>query len=156
MDNSFTRLDKLFSFFVLFTIVVLALYMVVRLGTQAILFVEHVFSGMYMDMDFMEAHSKRVLHSIAEVIVLIKAYRILVSYVHTHHVSVEYIVEISIVATAVELLFAVDTHSVPNNIVLAAFGLINLFAYLHYFGPEHDEGLHKALRKGKKNKESIV
>ena len=151
MQSNFTKLDKIFSSFVVMAIVLLGAYMLVRIVTQGYMFIEHVSLGMYFDMDFMELHSKRALHAIAEVIVLIKAYRILISYVHTHHVSVEYIVEISIIASAVELLFAMDTHSVSTSIVLGVFGLANLFFYLHYFGPDDDaEDMQAALqRKGK-------
>lgn len=52
-------LDKLFSFFVLLAIVVLALYMGVRITTQTMMFADHLFAGRYLDMDFMDEHSKR-------------------------------------------------------------------------------------------------
>lgn len=124
--------------------------MAVRIGTQAIMFLEHVQAGLYFDQEFMDEHSRRALHSIAEVIILIKAYRILVSYLKTHHVSIEYIVEISIVASAIELLFAADMHHLGTNIIFAAFGLSNLILYLYFFGPEHDEELHAAVKHRKK------
>ena len=135
--------DKVFSFFVLVTICMLAAYMTVRIGTQALMFFDHLIMGQYMDMDFMDEHSKRALHAIAEVLILIKAYRILMSYLRTHHISVEYIVEISIIASAIELLFATDTHSVFTQAIFAVFGLSNLIIYLYFFGPKHDEELHK-------------
>lgn len=150
MSDYTCTLDKLFSLFVLATIVLLAGYMTVRIGTQTMMFVDHVQAGLYMDMDFMDQHSKRALHAIAEVLILIKAYRILVSYLKTHHISVEYIVEISIIASAIELLFAADTHSVYTQAIFAVFGLCNLIIYLYFFGPEHDERLHKAVQKQKK------
>ena len=126
----------------------LAAYMVVRIGTQAIMFFQHVILGQYLNMEFMDEHSKRTLHAIAEVLILIKAYRILVSYLRTHHISVEYIVEISIIASAIELLFAADTHSVFTQAIFAVFGLSNLVIYLYFFGPKHDEDLHKAVKDG--------
>lgn len=112
----------------------------------------HVVDGMYFDVEFMDQHSKRALHSIAEVIILIKAYRILISYVRTHHVSVEYIVEISIITSAVELLFAADTHSWVTNVVFGVYGLANLILYLHYYAPQHDEELHKMKLPPKKKR----
>jgi len=150
MSDYTCTLDKLFSLFVLATIVLLAGYMTVRIGTQAIMFAEHVAMGNYLDMEFMDEHSRRALHSIAEVLILIKAYRILVSYLKTHHISVEYIVEISIIASAIELLFAADTHNVYTQAIFAVFGLSNLIIYLYFFGPEHDEGLHRSVKKRKK------
>jgi len=83
-------------------------------------------------------------------LILIKAYRILVSYLKTHHISVEYIVEISIIASAIELLFAADTHNVYTQAIFAVFGLSNLIIYLYFFGPEHDESLHRSVKKRKK------
>lgn len=145
----FTKLDKLFSGFVLMAIVLLAVYMFVRIGVSGLHFLEGVFSGELLNNDTLDAFSGSALQSIAEVIVLIKAYRILISYVHTHHVSVEYIVEISIIAAAVELLFAMDTHSIAINVTLGAFGLANLLIYVMYFHPDHDEELHH-LKHGKK------
>lgn len=150
MSDYTCTLDKLFSLFVLATILLLAGYMTVRIGTLGLTFIDHVQAGLYMDMDFMDEHSKRALHAIAEVLILIKAYRILVSYLKTHHISVEYIVEISIIASAIELLFAADTHSVYTQAIFAVFGLCNLIIYLYFFGPEHDERLHKAVQKQKK------
>jgi uncharacterized membrane protein (DUF373 family) len=150
MEQYKSVFDKIFSFFVLLTIMFLAAYMAVRIGTQGMMFFEHVMMGKYLDMEFMDEHSRRAMHSIAEVLILIKAYRILMSYLRTHHISVEYIVEISIIASAIELLFASDVHTLGTQIVFAAFGLSNLVIYLYFFGPEHDEDLHKAVKKHKK------
>lgn len=144
---SFAVLDKLFSFFALLAIGLLAVYMCARIGVAGSHFLYGLLSGELLSIERMDAFSPRALHSIAEVIVLIKAYRVLVSYVRTHHVSVEYIVEISIIASAVELLFALDTHSLSANVVLAIYGLTNLFLYLYYFGPHHDMHMQKAVRK---------
>lgn len=135
MKQEFPTLDTLFSFFVFITIVILAAYMAVRISTQGIMFMQHVQSGLYFDQEFMDVHSRRALHSIAEVIILIKAYRILVSYLNTHHVAIKYIVEISIIAPAIELVFASDMHSMATNITFAIFGLANLVLYLMYYGP---------------------
>lgn len=125
----------------------LAAYMTVRIGTQAIMFVTHIQQGLYLDADFMDTYSRRALHAIAEILILIKAYRILVSYLRTHHISVEYIVEISIIASAIELLFASEMHSVYTQIIFAGFGLSNLVIYLYFFGVEHDEVLHKDSKR---------
>lgn len=141
--DPYCKLDTIFSFFVLVTILLLALYMAVRITTQGMMFFDHLIAGRYLDMDFMDEHSKRALHAIAEVLILIKAYRILRSYLLTHHVSVEYIVEISIIASAIEFVFAFDAHTMATNAILALFGIANLVIYLHYFGADPDETLKK-------------
>lgn len=83
-------------------------------------------------------------------LILIKAYRILRSYLVSHHISVEYIVEISIIASAIEFVFAFDAHSSVNNIALAVFGIANLFIYLHYFGVDESKSP-KPPRKRKRS-----
>jgi uncharacterized membrane protein (DUF373 family) len=151
MNKVLPSLDKLFSFFVFLVIVMLAFYMALRIGVAGNYMLQGVLSGELLDHDILDEFSRRALHSIAEMIILIKAYRILVSYVKTHHVSVEYIVEISIIAPAIELLFAAEYYDTPSKIILAVFGLANLFLYLHFFGPEHDEELHKGMKGGHKH-----
>lgn len=75
----------------------------------------------------------RTLHDTAILIVLVKAYRILLYYYREHHISITYIVEISIIAPAIELLFAPTNHSLSVNILLASFGIANLILYLLFF-----------------------
>ncbi len=145
LKASYLFLDRLFSFFVFLAILLLAAYMFMRIGISAAYFFRGITEGYLLSHDAMDAFSPRALHSIAEVIILIKAYRILISYVNTQHVSVEYIVEISIIASAIELLFAMDSHDVWNKLVLGVFGLCNLYLYLRYFHVEHDKQLHKRM-----------
>lgn len=150
MQKLIRHIDKLFSLFVFASIVLLAVYMTVRIGAGAYHFFGNIFSGaLFMDEQLLNEANRQALLSIAEVLILMKAYRILVSYLTSHHISVEYIVEISIIAPAIELLFAYDAYDVPTKIILGVFGLANLFFYLHYFGPEHDESLHRSVRKHK-------
>lgn len=72
------------------------------------------------------------LHSIAIIIVVLKAYRVLVFYLDTLHVSIKYIVEISIIAPAIELIFAPQGQNLWLTAILGAFALINLVIYLSY------------------------
>lgn len=52
-----------------------------------------------------------LLHFIAFTIVLVKAYKILMSYAKHQHVSIKYMVEISIIAAAVEIFFNAHAYS---------------------------------------------
>ncbi len=72
------------------------------------------------------------LHSIAIIIVVLKAYRVLVFYLDTLHVSIKYIVEISIIAPAIELIFAPQGQNLWLTAIMGAFALINLVIYLSY------------------------
>lgn len=75
----------------------------------------------------------RMLYSVAIVVILVKAYRLLLFYMQTHHVSIKYIVEIAIIAPAIELIFVPDGRSDVLNIVYAVFSLANLIIYVKYF-----------------------
>lgn len=75
----------------------------------------------------------KTLHDLAVLVVLVKAYRILLYYYQEHHISITYIVEISIIAPAIELLFAPTNHTLGVNILLATFGIANLILYLLFF-----------------------
>lgn len=72
------------------------------------------------------------LHSIAIIIVVLKAYRVLVFYLDTLHVSIKYIVEISIIAPAIELIFAPQEQELWLTAILGTFALANLVIYLFY------------------------
>jgi len=74
-----------------------------------------------------------ILHDVAFIIVLVKAYRILLYYFREHHVSIKYIVEISIIAPAIELIFAPMNQPLEVNILFAIFSLSNLALYLVFF-----------------------
>lgn len=82
-----------------------------------------------MFLSIFELKQRNFLHDVALILVMVKAFRILLSYLHTNHVSVKYVVEISIIAPAVELIFAADKHPVSLNIVFACFSLGNLLLY---------------------------
>jgi uncharacterized membrane protein (DUF373 family) len=72
------------------------------------------------------------LHSIAIVIVVLKAYRVLLFYLETLHISIKYIVEISIIAPAIELIFAPQGQQLWLTAILGLFALANLVIYLFY------------------------
>lgn len=75
---------------------------------------------------------RNFLHDIALLLVEIKAFRILVSYLLTYHVSVKYIVEISIIASAVEIIFAADRHSIEINVLYGVFCIAMLIVYVMF------------------------
>ena len=80
-----------------------------------------------------EHRIKKIVHDIAYFIVLIKAYKVLLSYLEQGSVGIRYIMEISIIAPSLEVIFAFDTHDAWTNIFLGAFSLITLFLYLLFF-----------------------
>lgn len=83
--------------------------------------------------DFPNLTAEKVLHTIALTIVFVKAYRMLLYYMRYHHISVKYIVEISIIAPAVELIFASENQPLEINILFALFSIGMLVVYLAFF-----------------------
>lgn len=120
--------DRFFSLVVFIVILLLASYtaIVLWIGSQEI-FIQ-LFSGMGG-----EERQLRILHAVARTIVVLKAYRILVSYLRSHHVTVKYILEIAIIASVVELFFAYDLHNDQTQIIFAVFGLVGLALHLYFY-----------------------
>jgi len=82
---------------------------------------------------FSEVNSEDVLHTIALTIVFVKAYRMLLYYLQCHYVSVKYIVEISIIAPAVDLIFAWGNRPFEINVLFALFSASMLIIYLVFY-----------------------
>ncbi|MAF80704.1 hypothetical protein CL628_01685 [bacterium] len=80
-----------------------------------------------------EGEVTTVLHMVAVIVVLVKAYRLLIFYMENQHVSIKYVVEISIIAPAVELIFAPTNRGLDLNILYAVFSVVSLLAYLHFY-----------------------
>lgn len=82
--------------------------------------------------NIVDFNGKEVLRTVALIVILVKAYRLLVYYMQSHHVSIRYIVEIAIIAPTVELIFTPDDRSLAMNIIYAAFAVANLLVYILY------------------------
>lgn len=83
--------------------------------------------------DIAHVTTVEVLHSVAVVVILVKAYRILLFYMESHHLSVKYLVEIAIIAPSVELIFTPHNRSMELNILFAVFALANLIVYAFFY-----------------------
>ena len=75
----------------------------------------------------------QLLHTITFTFVLVKAYKILISFAQTRHINIKFLIEISIVAPAIEIIFNIKNHTLETNILLAVFALANLVAYLIFY-----------------------
>lgn len=74
-----------------------------------------------------------LLHTIAFTIVLVKAYKILISYAETRHINIKFLAEIAIIAPTIELIFNARSYSFESNILFAVFAFMNLAAYLFFY-----------------------
>ncbi len=123
-----TWLDRFFSLVVLLVILLLATYsaIVLWMGSQEMFVL--LFSGLGE-----EERQLRMMHAVARTILVLKAYRILVSYLRTHHVTVRYMLEIAFIASVVELFFAYDLHDYQTKMIFAVFGLVGVALYLYFY-----------------------
>ncbi len=74
-----------------------------------------------------------IIHKITYIIVLLKAYRILIFYLKYHNLSIKYLVQIAIIAPAVEVIFAINDQAMWVNLLYAGFSLANLVIYLGFY-----------------------
>lgn len=111
--------DKLVSLIILLTIFVV------------IFFALFEFYRLYAD--FGDLTAERVLHTVALMVVFVKAYRLLLYYLKCHHIGVKYIVEIAIIAPAVELIFAPENRVFEINLLFAMFSVAMLVVYLVFY-----------------------
>ncbi len=76
---------------------------------------------------------QELLHNIAFIIVLIKAYTIMREYAKYRHISIKYILEIAIIAPVVEVVF--NYHSYDFNMIVfyGVFASIISGIYLYFY-----------------------
>jgi uncharacterized membrane protein (DUF373 family) len=74
-----------------------------------------------------------LLHTITFTFVLVKAYKILISFAQTRHINIKFLIEIAIIAPTIEIIFNIKSHSIELNILLALFAFANLLAYLIFY-----------------------
>lgn len=91
------------------------------------------------------------LHNIAVLLILMKAYRILVEYMRYHHIDIKFMVEIGIIAVILELLFNSKQYTGDMQIVLAAMGV----AFLAIYAFRYDT-LTKATKDAQKEHTKMV
>jgi uncharacterized membrane protein (DUF373 family) len=82
---------------------------------------------------FMTPSSEHFIHNMVFMIVLVKIYRLLVSFLKHHNISIKYMVEISILGPAIEVVFAFDKHPFSTLMILGGFGIANLLIYIFYY-----------------------
>jgi len=74
-----------------------------------------------------------MLHTIAFTIVLVKAYTILISYAQTRHINLKLLIEMSIIAATIEIIFNARSYSIETTILFATFAFFNIVAYLFFY-----------------------
>ncbi|MCK5027564.1 MAG: hypothetical protein KAS07_04040, partial [Candidatus Pacebacteria bacterium] len=83
--------------------------------------------------EFFALNFRNILYDAVFLIVLVKAFQILLRYYQKQYVSIKQILEIAIVALVVSMTFAFETRDVWMNVVLGVFTLGNLVVYLIFY-----------------------
>lgn len=133
MDKSVPFLNGCISFIAFVTALSLVVYMLIA-------FVSGMFDlGLLMfDTIFLEPIERQsvfnilngdFLHNIAVLLILMKAYRILVEYMKYHHIDIKFMVEIGIVTCVLELLFNYQNYTEDMRMVLAGLAISFLVVY---------------------------
>lgn len=149
MDRTVPFLNGCVSFVVFITTLSLVIYMLIA-------FVSGVFdvSLLMFDTVFLEpAERQKVLtginsdflHNIALLLILMKAYRVLVEYMRYHHIDIKYMVEIGFIACVLELLFNFEHYTEDMRMLLAGMAVAFLAIYAFRY-----ESFVKAMKDSQK------
>lgn len=149
MERTVPFLNGCISFVAFITALALVIYMLIA-------FVSGVFdvSLLMFDTVFLEPAERQVilngvnsefLHNIAVLLILMKAYRILVEYMRYHHIDIKYMVEIGIIACILELLFNSQSYTEDMRMLLAVIAVAFLGIYAFKY-----ESFVKAMKDSQK------
>lgn len=131
-------MNYLVSGYVYFVAFLLVLYMVTSLVTgllgvaTGILDISNTTRGILASPERTELELK-LLHTITFTFVLVKAYKILISFAQTRHMNIKFMIEIAIIAPTIEIIFNIKQHSMEINILLAIFAFLNLCIYVIFY-----------------------
>ncbi len=133
MDRTVPFLNWCVSFVVFITTLTLVMYMVIAFAIGVFDVVQLMRETILLEPGERQLIFKTLnsdfLHNIAILIVLMKAYRILVEYMRHHHIDLKYMVEITIIACVLELLFNFQHYTADMRLVLLGLGVTFLGIY---------------------------
>jgi hypothetical protein len=127
-------LDKVVSYAVLIPTVVLILFMFLHSTIGVLIFSREILSMFYSG-EIVNFHSQAImwLEVVATIVILVKAYKVLMAYFKNHHLSVKYLMEITFTASLLELLFNSASYELEMQIIFLILGLSTLLLYLVFY-----------------------
>lgn len=152
MEKTVPFLDGCISFVSFVTAATLVVYMLVVIVTGT-----YDVGHTIVDTVFMESGERQTLfnvlnaeflHNIAVLLILMKAYKILVEYMRFHHIDIKFMVEIVIIASVLELLFNYNTYGDEMRYILSALAVT--FLGLYVFGYKQLQQSSKDAQKAKR------
>lgn len=117
-------IDKLVSLVILLVMLRLVLYMLSNLYVTA----QRIASGNM----WIAEHDAEMLDWVVFFIVMVKAYKVLVSYTKHQHINIRYITELVIITCFLEFIFEQDLDE-QIRIILGAVGIGTLFLYVYFY-----------------------
>ena len=117
-------IDKLISLIILLVMLRMVLYMLTSILAVA--------QGMIDGDMWLSGHDAEMLDWAVFFIVMVKAYKVLVSYTKHQHISICYITELVIITCFLEFIFE-QGISEQIRIILGAVGLGSLFLYVYFY-----------------------
>jgi uncharacterized membrane protein (DUF373 family) len=133
MERTVPFLNACVSFVVFITTVTLVIYMLIAFVTGVFDVVQIMRETVLLDPTDRQLIFKTLntdfLHNIAILLILMKAYRILVEYMRYHHIDLKFMVEITIIACVLELLFNFQHYTPDMRLVLLGLGVTFLGFY---------------------------
>ena len=149
MERTVPFLNGCISFVAFITALALVVYMLIAFVSGmfdvSLLMFDTVFLNPAERQAVLNGVNADFLHNVAVLIILMKAYRILVEYMRYHHVDIKYMVEIGIIACVLELIFNYNYYTEDMRIVLAATSVAFLGIYAFRY-----EALDKAMKESRK------
>lgn len=134
MDRLVPFFNGCVSFVAFITTLALVIYMLIAFVTGtfdvAILLFDTVFLEPGERQSIINGLNAEFLHNVAVLLILMKAYRILVEYMRYHHIDIKFMVEIGIIACVLELLFNSTQYTEHMQTVLAAVAVTFLALYV--------------------------
>lgn len=134
MERVVPFLNGCVSFVAFITALALVLYMVIAFVTGtydvALLMFDTVFLEPADRQAVINSLNGEFLHNVAVLLILMKAYRILVEYMKHHHVDIKFMVEIAIIACVLELLFNFQNYTEDMRLVLLGISVSFLAVYV--------------------------
>ena len=137
------------SFVAFITMLALVIYMLIAFVTGtfdvALLMFDTVFLEPADRQAIINNLNSEFLHNVAVLLILMKAYRILVEYMKYHHIDIKFMVEIGIIACVLELLFNSVSYTEHMQMVLATLAVTFLGFYVFKY-----DNLLKAMKESQK------
>lgn len=149
MEKTVPFLNGCISFVAFVTAATLVLYMLVVIITGTYDAANTVYQTVLLESDerqsIFNALNGSFLHNVAVLLILMKAYRVLVEYMRHHHIDIKFMVEIAIIASVLELLFNYAAYSIEMRYIM--LGLAVTFLAMYVFGYKNIKAASKDSQK---------